>query len=44
LRRETERDWERPWLMDEKTRMRITPRTMTAVPRMSVGVTATGVS
>lgn len=43
LRSEMEMCWDRPWLMDEKTRMRITPRTMTAVPLMSLAVTA-GVS
>jgi len=33
-------DWERPWLILENMRMRMTPSTMTAVPRMSVAVTA----
>lgn len=35
-----EMDWDRPWLMLEKMRMRMTPRTIMIVPFMSVGVTA----
>jgi hypothetical protein len=31
---------ERPWLIEEKMRMRMTPKTMTAVPLISVEVTA----
>ena len=36
------RFWDRPWLIEEKMRMRMTPRTMTAVPLMSDLVTAAG--
>lgn len=38
------RDCSRPWLMLENMRMRMTPRTMRAVPRTSDVVTATIIS